>query len=414
MGTGQLCSHDGGTVCLFDGKCVKTLSMSLGEMRTCGVTVDGKLYCWGASVYGGPPLGGLGGGPELVTGLPRVVAVALGYGHACALTAAGTLHCWGFNHKGQLGAGSTLNKSVPVQILDNVVSIAAGEDHTCAITSAGSVKCWGWNESGQVGNDSTDDALFPVDINTPPGFGRVTDIDLGYAHSCAISEMQELWCWGSNSHGQLGTGLGGKASDPGFDFKVDSLVPMRAYQSGVQQVSCGHEHTCIVTGTYFRCFGSNEYGQIGLDPGYSLERDDLDFIDTSGYDSGTFWDGGGTCTPELGWSRCKIQALKRSTCVSDGLDVFCYGLNNRGVLGDGTFVSRYQMNAVLNLGGGTELIDLSAAFQGSCVLHKLGTSVGAKCWGANYWYQLGVDPSHNVYDEWDSVSSPQDVIGFPP
>jgi len=42
------------------------------------------------------------------------------------------------------------------------------------------------------------------------GFASVSG---GYAHTCALDTDQQLWCWGHNAYGQLGTG-GGSSSVP--------------------------------------------------------------------------------------------------------------------------------------------------------------------------------------------------------
>jgi hypothetical protein len=62
--------------------------------------------------------------------------------------------CWGANNEGQLGNGTQQNSTVPVRVAGDMKwqSLTAGAWHTCGITSVPArLYCWGSNTFGQLG-----------------------------------------------------------------------------------------------------------------------------------------------------------------------------------------------------------------------------------------------------------------------
>ncbi len=139
-------------------------------------------------------------------GIP-VSGLAAGGGHTCALDSAGGVLCWGYNSSGQLGSagppsghGWPTRATVPVTL----VSLAAGGEHTCGLTAAGAAYCWGSNSNGQLGNGT----IGGTNIAAAPVSGGLTFVVLsaGGSHTCGVTPDGSIYCWGSNSSGQLGDG----------------------------------------------------------------------------------------------------------------------------------------------------------------------------------------------------------------
>ncbi len=62
-------------------------------------------------------------------------------------------------------AGEPRLSPVPVSGLLDAVTISTGGSHTCAVTTIGAVKCWGQNFSGQLGDGTTTDRSTPVTVS---------------------------------------------------------------------------------------------------------------------------------------------------------------------------------------------------------------------------------------------------------
>lgn len=90
-----------------------------------------------------------------------------GQNHSCLLTSAGGVQCWGRNDSGQLGIGNTTHQSKPTDVVglsSGIISLAAGDDHTCALTQLGGMNCWGQNDLGQIGDGTLINRMTPTDV----------------------------------------------------------------------------------------------------------------------------------------------------------------------------------------------------------------------------------------------------------
>ena len=65
--------------------------------------------------------------------------------------------------------GTTTNKSTPVAVAGGLTftAISAGGNHTCGTTSTGAAYCWGSNTHSEVGDGTIVNRLAPVRVMNP-------------------------------------------------------------------------------------------------------------------------------------------------------------------------------------------------------------------------------------------------------
>ena len=235
------------------------LGVAVGDAHSCAITAAGAVKCWGRGL-----VGALGNGstidslvPVDVVGLSSgVVAISAGSSQTCAVTEAGALKCWGWNSDGQIGNDSTIDSPVPATVVGlstGVRAVSVGGHHACAVTTQGAVVCWGDNYQGELGDGSTKDSLVPVSV---VGLSSgVLSVSAGSEHSCAVTDGGALRCWGWNAGSQLGNGS-----------TMSSPVPVAVggLSSGVVGVAAATLHTCALTQLgAVECWGANFLGHLG-------------------------------------------------------------------------------------------------------------------------------------------------------
>ena len=136
-----------------------------------------------------------------IPGMSDVVAIETGNAYTLALLDDGTVWAWGLNDVGQLGDGTRVSSLTPVRVgqLRRIVAISAGYSHALALDDAGRV-----SERGHVvDNVFFDVRSAPVKVEIPR---PVVAIAAGYTFSHAVDDNGDVWGWGVNGEGQVGTG----------------------------------------------------------------------------------------------------------------------------------------------------------------------------------------------------------------
>jgi len=346
----------------------------------CALLSNGTTRCWGPDSNGG-----LGDGnpnytivstPVLATTVSQTnpaKGISMGASTCAALTD-GTIQCWGDNGSGNLGNGTTNNSLTAVTTYSNSANnparqVSVGIYSACAVFHDGTAECWG-NDGGNpaaplLGNGtmgSTAYSLTPLPVSNITGTSSATTataISVGNASVCALMADTTVQCWGSNNHGELGTGASGPQSCNSLPC---STVPVAVSGlSNVTMISVGGlvDVVCAVKsdGTVW-CWGSNFYSQLG----------------------------NGSSAVEV-TSPVQISGITNATAVSVGYSsvcallatgtVQCWGNDQDGQMGNGTASATAQTSPV-TVSNITTATVISVNENSACALLQDGT---VQCWG---------------------------------
>ncbi|MBL8605075.1 MAG: hypothetical protein JNK72_24310 [Myxococcales bacterium] len=243
------------------------LSVRAGSGFACAVRAGGRVSCWGSNgarqlADGAAETVMHSAVPRELPSLQNVTSLALA-GHGCAVTSVNTVFCWGRNVAGEAGVSqSPLSAAVQVPGVSGVVKAAAGVGYTLAVLSDGTVWCWGENGAGQCGNRMRGASRIPP--GAVPGLSDIVDVTAGVQSACAVNRTGQVYCWGSGSRGELGTGvMTFSNADPTV---VPMLTDVEALVGFPNFASVQANHRCalrrLASNRVF-CWGYNEYGQVG-------------------------------------------------------------------------------------------------------------------------------------------------------
>lgn len=289
-------------------------------LTNCAIADNGNVYCWGFNDRG--QLGNNDAGTNQNTPVPVVkpagryfTTVYIGKRHNCALADNRELYCWGLNSNRQLGT-SAGDKHIPTLVtkpagVTGWIQASPGDGHTCAIATNGNTYCWGLNNSGEIGIGNTvSPQATPVLVNTS-GIGNIkfTSISANQNTTCGLGEDKQGYCWGHNSHGQLGNGTTTQKTLP-------TLVTLPAGVSHFKFINVGGDNACAVgSDGYSYCWGIDlGTGFVGSSTVPKLVDLPADHKNTAHLE--------GYC-----WNGCSI---------SQAGSLFCWGDNTKGQLGNGT------------------------------------------------------------------------------
>jgi hypothetical protein len=175
----------------------------------------------------------------------NIIEITQGYNHYIARTYGNDIYCWGNNYFGQLGSGKedkdTKNYNKP--FLNTLLTeleieiIKCGAFHSIALTKNGDIYVWGNNGNGEIGSGrNIDYHLMPIKVSVDNE--RIISVSCGFQHSLALTVSYRVFGWGDNSCGQLG-----------YDEEEYSNVPKLVESCNVliKKISCGPFHSLLLS-----------------------------------------------------------------------------------------------------------------------------------------------------------------------
>ncbi|MGN6109001.1 MAG: RCC1 domain-containing protein [Kofleriaceae bacterium] len=364
-------------------------AVAVGESHTCAIELDGTSWCWGKNHDGR-----LGNGDTVdstspvQTVAPPLASIAVGAEHTCGLAPEGELWCWGASQHGEIPGITTSRLATPTRIAAQPMTrLAIGVSVTCAIDGDAQLYCSGLNGSGQAGQP-------PGETHVPRRADARSDwkaIYADYLHACGLTTSGSLHCWGDGRAGQLGDGskldrqlpvdvpgayvAAALAGPTTLALRADRTLWSTGYDvidqrytaepakisTGVAAAAIGEGHTCALRDDgVLTCAGSNGYGQLG----------DGTRVDTT------------SATVAGAWR--SIAAGQYVTCAtqSAGLmdQLFCWGERGmHGALATDDATTPTRVDIARNVAQ-VEIGDLSACARAEGEIW---------CWGHNGYGQLG-------------------------
>jgi alpha-tubulin suppressor-like RCC1 family protein len=242
-----------------------------------------------------------------------------------------------------------------------VTEISFGQAHSCVLEHDHTVHCVGQGTNGQLGNNAIVNS--PTYVQVADAAGPITNamqIGAGFTFNCAVRSDTTVWCWGYGYWGQLGTGAYSDSPIAVQVTKTDTTA-----LTDIVEVHAGGMHACARSNAgNIWCWGYSYDGELG------------DNTTTYRPTASQVTHGGvaltGAATLGVGYAH---------SCMLDNTgQVWCWGANTDGRVGDGTVTNVMEAKVVAT---GAEV---AVGRRHTCVRQATGA---VSCWGDNRGGQLG-------------------------
>ncbi|XP_026757202.2 uncharacterized protein LOC113516906 [Galleria mellonella] len=186
----------------------------------------------------------------------QIKQISCGGGHTLLIDNEGKMYSCGWNSKHQSGTNEETHSFVRVWELSGITftNIACGWDFSCAVTDSNFLFVWGSNRNGQLGlpRDHFPDIIKPFRLPI-----IACSVSMGLRHTAIINSKGEVWTTGCGRHGQLGLGNDKLSLD-----KFEQVTKLGT----ISHIACGQNYTvtwCSEEKALY-VWGDNKHGQLLL------------------------------------------------------------------------------------------------------------------------------------------------------
>lgn len=248
-----------------------------------------------------------------------------------------------------------------------VADVGLGRHFSCVLATDHTVWCAGENDLGELGGGTTGMPSLAwvevLDATTSAPIADATAIGIGGFHGCALRAGGAAWCWGADNAGQVGNNATTNAPAAVAVQKTDGTPLVN-----IVAIAGGSDHTCALDGNGgVWCWGANSNGELG--DGTTTERHQAAPVLAAAMGS-----------PFVG--AVDLTVGNRHSCLrkANG-DVYCWGWNGNGQVGDDTTVNKPTPVKVANA-----MQVAAGVYAHTCAVAADGS---VTCWGSAWRGRLG-------------------------
>jgi len=232
---------------------------------------------------------------------------------------------------------------------NDIIMLASGGEHNLVLREDGTLWAWGGNSFGQLGNGTFIDSERPIYI-----MSNIEYIAAGMYFSVAIDNENNLWAWGHNFWGQLGNGDTSRRTHN---------IPVKTVEN-ITSIATGYAHVLALNiDNELLVWGYNANGQLGLgeERRYIVyEPVPLTLMQNVEYIS---------------------AGHEHSLAITLGGQLYAWGVNSAGQLGDGTQVTRFSPVPIVS--------SVQSVSGGGAHTLAIKTDGSLWAWGFNTHHQIG-------------------------